>query len=74
VCCALGLGLLGQGEVLTSLQGLATENSNGNTRAFASGILGLLSDPQDLPVFYRFRSNNLFYFEVPELREIMLLL
>ena len=73
--CAIGLGLLGSGEAIAPLRELATgPGVQGGTRAFASGALGLLAEPDDLPILYRHRANNLLYIDMPEMRRLMLLL
>lgn len=73
--CALALGLLGDRSSIEGLRGLAVGvQVDGNTRAFASGALGLLSEQEDLPALYRYRSNNLFWFDVPQLRRLLMLL
>ena len=72
-CCALALGLLDDAEGVPELARMCVGvDVPGDTRAFASGALGLLSEPDDLPVLYRYRADNVFWVDVPDMRRLLM--
>ncbi len=73
--CALSLGLLREPASVDRLKHLAVGvHVNAEARTFASGALGLLADRRARPALYQFRSNNLYYLDLPEMRRLMLML